>query len=272
MAIQVADAAQSTARDDIKALGGLCKVISEERWRPHSLGLDFEGDGRLWKDKRLRRPSMSLNDIQDPDVGTSLKEILDRSSKLSLKERRRLAVVLAHAVLHFCGGPWLNENWDKDNVSFFPQTKAGNGVADLSRPYLSAKFTNDDDSEEDPASLTHHEYPTILGLGVLLLELDLCGSIEERYAENEKVNGAANANTKLTTAERLFEESVDQMYVRYRAAIDACLNCNWVMDDKGLMIEDEALRTEMYHRIVAPLEEELETGWKIKPEALALVF
>lgn len=216
---------------------------------------------------------MSFQKLSDPKAETGLKELLAQAGrKWTLKERRLLAVVIAHAVLHFCEGPWLDKNWDKEHISFFPPS-GDDADVDLTRPYLVATFDKEiENSDDDADSVMWHEHPSILALGVVLLELEMRGSIEERYNEDGLVKGVANAATKLTTAQRLLKEYVDETHVKYHTAIEECLECDWIQDEDER--DDETFREEVYQRIVAPLEDELRIGWGIKPgdKELTLVF
>jgi hypothetical protein len=257
-----------SSREDIQELGGLCKLISNEKYRQVSLGFDYDAAAadKLWKAKPRR-----LSVI--PETETKLKELLAQADrKWTLKERRLLAVVIAHAVLHFSEGPWLDEHWDKEHISFFPPAEEGAGV-DFARPYLNTMFGKEiKSSVDDNEDVIWHEHPSILALGVILLELEMRASIEERYTADGLSKGTANAATKLTTAQRLLQEYVDETHEKYHRAIQECIDCEWIQD--GDERDDEAFRDEVYQRIVAPLEDELRIGWDIKPgdPELTLVF
>ena len=242
----------------------LCTIIEQQASPTISINFDFEA-GKLLRSRPRRR---SLNRVTETEVGYSLSKLLDQKTwRLSLKERRILAVTLAHAMLKFSDGPWLQEIWDKTKISFF-------GVAcdskrlDFSRPYLSTRFgAAFPDLEENDRLLLLHQNPSLLSLGILLLELERCEPIESHWQEDDLEGGQPNANTNLVVAERLLRSCINDIYENYRAAVEACLSCDFAtIEDVGL--EDEQFRELVYKNIVAPLEEELWTAFKISPQQL----
>lgn len=242
----------------------LCTLIEKHASPKISINFDFEAGKLLQSRPRRRR----LNGITETEVGISLSKLLDEKTwSLSLKERRILAVTLAHAMLKFSEGPWLRELWDKTHIFFF-------GVAcdaerlDYSRPYLSTRFgAVIPELEEDSGLLILHQNPSLLSLGILLLELEKCEPIERHWQEDDLDGGQPNANTNLVVAERLLRSCIDDIYENYRAAVEACLSCEFAtVEDVGL--EDEEFRKLVYVNIVAPLEEELWTAFRVSPNQL----
>jgi hypothetical protein len=242
----------------------LCSLVKEPGASRLSLGIEFEG-GKLWR-ARPRRRSLC---VEEPELRVPLDSLLQGSAmKMSLKEKRVLAVVIAHAVLNFCESPWLDGDWDKRHISFYGHS-TGDGGLDFRRPYLSTNFRDSTQAANDQAVfLTLHPSPAILALGILLLEIELSQPIESHWVEEDLADGEPNFNTNLTTAERLLEKSVDEIYESYRMAIEACLNCDFalLLDDRSL--ENERFRQQVYENIVAPLEDELWHGWKLTADEL----
>lgn len=260
------ESVQSTAVQSIERemVDSLCSLVKEPGARSISLGIEFEG-GRLWR-ARPRRRSLC---VEEQEAGVPLGSLFqDSAMKMSLKEKRVLAVVIAHAVLNFCESPWLVGDWDKRHISFYGDS-TGNGGIDFTRPYLSTNFRDSTQApNEQSVFLSLHRSPAILALGVLLLEIELCKPIESHWIEEDLENGEPNFNTNLTTAERLLTQSVDEIYESYRTAIEACLNCDFalLLDDSSL--ENENFRQQVYEHIVAPLEEELWHGWRLTADQL----
>jgi hypothetical protein len=245
-------------------VGSLCSLVREPSARNISLSIEFE-DGMLWR-ARPRRRSLC---VEEPELRIPLDRLLqDSVMKMSLKEKRILAVVIAHAVLNFCESPWLDGDWDKRHISFYGHP-TGIGGLDFTRPYLSTDFRDPTQASNDQAVfLTLHRSPAILALGILLLEIELCEPIESHWAEEDLDNGQPNFNTNLTAAERLLEKSVDEIYESYRMAIEACLNCDFGLLEDEASLENESFRQQVYENIVAPLEEELWHGWRLTADQL----
>ena len=237
----------------------LCSLVSEGGARKFSLGIEFEA-GTLWNTRTRRRKSLPFD--AKPKIGPKLGDLLekDQSQQMSLKHRRMLAVIVAHAVLHFCEGPWLDKHWDKQHISFFMQSA---GDVDLARPYLSTVFEGATTSEDDSIDLSMlHPCPPILALGVLLLELHLSERIEDCYEQDDlDEEGKPNSNTTLTAAERLLEDSVDNVVETYRMGIKACLDCDFAPTEDDATLNNDFFREQVYEKTVTPLEEEFRIGW-----------
>ena len=99
---------------------------------------------------------------------------------------------------------------------------------------------------------------------MLLLEIYNNKPIESQWVEDDMCAGKPNENTNLTTAIRLLQESKGDLYEGYRAAIQACLDCD------SRKLDAENLRAEIYNKVVLPLEQELWHGFHVKPEDLRL--
>ena len=214
-------------------------------------------DEKLW---HIKSQSKQLSFIESlPSV--SLKHLLQTSTKLPLREKRILAVILANSLLQLCESPWFDKEWDTEDISFF--YKATNQI-DFKRPYLSTYFQNHPKDDDAEVMLRIHPNQSILALGILLLEIQLGKSIESQRSSEDLIDGkTVNVNTDLTTALRLLDDSVDDIYEDYRMAILACLNCNFVTADQAQDLDDAQFRQAVYDNIVAPLEQELYHGFRL---------
>ncbi|KAH8591828.1 hypothetical protein B0O99DRAFT_266605 [Bisporella sp. PMI_857] len=241
----------------------VCTLIKEAYKNKTSLELVFDGE-KLWQAR-----SAGSRIVVRPEIGIPLRTLLgDSESRLKLKERRSLAVVLAHAILHYCGSPWLSDNWNKEHVNFFATT---NGP-DLMRPYLVAQFEPLSSSpEEIPDTMYSHPSPALLSLGILLLELYLSKPIESLWDFDDTENGMEGVNTNWITAEKLLDKMGDDLYEGYRNAIQACLKIDYVGTENNLSLDDEDFRKLVYERVVIPLEDELDNGFHVTPEDLRVL-
>ncbi|KAL9623532.1 MAG: hypothetical protein Q9160_002213 [Pyrenula sp. 1 TL-2023] len=236
-----------------------CNLINQTHLSGMSLQLLFER-GKLWQTKsRIRSLKVQgQNDI-------SLKDLLPLEIKL--KQKRVLAVVLAHAALHCSDGPWLCRDWSKEHITFFQDDAIG---LDLGRPCLAVDFQHQPSSDEEDSNLSNpHSYPALLSLGILLLEIYLCKPIESQYSPEDLIDDQPNENTNLTTAMRLLERLEDDVYEDYRTAVQACLDCDRVLASDSDR-DSEEFRKQVYEDIVFPLEQELDHGFHLKPEDLRL--
>jgi hypothetical protein len=217
------------------------------------------------------RPAQNKLFIEASLPSKSLADLLMEKRQFNLRERRILAVILAHSLLHFCDSPWLSRHWDKKHLSFFHRTtKQGKGL-DLRRPWLATEFEAAVESEDVDQFQRIHPNPSVLALGILLLEIELRASIESsRTKDDLNPEGMADCNTNLFTAERLLEHNLQDVFDGYRRAVGACLTCDFVEPGAPTNLDDEEFRHAVYDKIVAPLEQELEFGFGLKAKDLGL--
>lgn len=210
------------------------------------------------------RSSRRRTKVQEPQPSTTLHDVLCGAKRLTNKDRRQLAVILANALLHLKDSLWLEDNWTNKDVCFM----VVNDSIDFCRPYLASGFSNAANQNDDPDSFQLHQSPALLHLGIILLELGISTPIEAKRLDGDLVDGNVNVNTDLSTAERVLEQSVDELHDGYRAAVQACLDCKFVPADGSFDFDNEAFRRSVYEHVVKPLEMELYYGWKLKPEDL----
>jgi hypothetical protein len=241
----------------------VCTLIKEAHKNNNSLELVFDGE-KLWQVR-----SSGSHIVLRPEIGIPLKTLLgDSESRLKLKERRALAVVLAHAILHYCESPWVPNTWNKEHVNFFATTKG----PDLMRPYLVTQFEPlSTIAEETSDNMYSHPSPALLSLGILLLELYLSKPIESLWEFDDTENGMEGINTNWITAEKLLDKMGDDLYEGYRNAIQACLRIDYVGIEGSLSLDDEGFRKLIYERVVIPLEDELDNGFHVTPEDLGVL-
>ena len=253
----VSNLSPNVARRDIDS-ESLCELIGHAHGQQAALQVIFD-HGKLWQTQSRRRSFLSRKQQE-----FTLKDLLASSRRrISLREKWILAVVLGHAILHCSNGPWLCQDLSKEHISFFRSDLSSQ--PDFSRPYLKVDFDDrNTDTEEARDMFKLQACPSLLSLGILLLEIHLGIPIEQTYAMEDLIDGAPNENTNLTTALRLLEGLHGYMYEGYRAAIEACLNCDMEAFDS------EEFRQRVYEEIVSPLEQQLEQGFKLTPEMLPL--
>jgi hypothetical protein len=241
----------------------VCTLIKEAHGNNSSLELVFDGE-KLWQAK-----STGSHVIHRPEVGIPLRTLLgDSQSRLKLKESRALAVVLAHAILHYCESPWVSSRWNKEHVNFFATVDG----PDLMKPYLATQFeASTSRLEEASDNMYSHPSPALLALGILLLELYLSKPIESLWDVDDTEDGMEGINTNWITAEKQLEKMGDDLYEGYRDAIQACLKINYVDVEDSLSLDDEGFRRLVYERVVVPLEDELDNGFHITPEQLGVL-
>jgi hypothetical protein len=234
--------------NDREPLKKICDALQQQS-NNHQLQLlveDVSNSQQLW---RLRNQQRTVNILEDMP-STSLDRLLAAQSRLSLRDRRTLALILSLSLLQYHDSEWLASEWGKQHISFF---YSGQDKLDLQRPYLSTYF---DQSTPGPPTVDmarFHPSSSILALGILLIEIELGKSIEKCRSDDEEVN----VNTDMTVASRIVR-SMDQCSLAYRKAIEACLNTPWVKANQTVSLEDETTREGLCDHVVYPLKRELQ--------------
>jgi nucleoside phosphorylase len=189
-------------------------------------------------------------------------------TKISLKEKRIFAVILAHTMLQLCGGPWIQETWDAENIFFMfdPETQK---LFDFYRPYIASPLESDqlaDVSCDDRM----HKYPLILDFARILLEIEYGETIKATEEDYDAETHKETQDTPFFMIDRVLNEIADDVYQDYRNAISACLDIEKFLPHGGFF-DDPEFQQSIYKYIVAPLEDELFKAFKLKADELYLM-
>ena len=203
-----------TAMDDCVDLEKICDALksgsNDQRLR--LLVEDLNGRQKLWQ---LRSEPRQLP-ILDSIPPASLESLLLAKTRLSLRDKRRLALILSHSLLQYHESAWLCSEWRKCHISFFYLSE---DKPDLRRPYLSTCFEKPQPEIVKTEMNRFHRNPSILALGILLIEIDSERPIETYRIATERVN----VNTDWIVADRIVK-SMDQCSEAYKEAVRACLD------------------------------------------------
>jgi hypothetical protein len=239
----------------------ICSVIGHPEIYKSCLHVRAEG-GKLWKLAVGNGTDDLLLSDQTPIV--TLKMLLESAQKLSKKQKSILAVILAYSLLYLSESSWLGREWTKDDVCFCYSADKG---VDVGRPYLSAEFAA-------PGSLATadeetHVAPSLLGFGIILIELETGKPIESFWTEEDLDDGKKNPYSNRTAAYRLVaaEEEWD-VYQRIRRAASACILRTFLTTNPGACETELSFQQAIYSNVVAPLEQELLHGYSITVDML----
>ncbi|KAL4862579.1 hypothetical protein BDV12DRAFT_178605 [Aspergillus spectabilis] len=249
----------------------LCNAINRSQSCRNLLRL-LAIDERLWDCSRLweRR----LNAGSSPIV--SLQSLLNNGhfssqsrkdfSRVSLKERRILAVILAHTLLCLCDSPWIQEPWNAAMI-FFQYDPSTQRLPNIRQPYTagSLKFNL---QEVEPHADRIHKHPLILGFAQLLLELNYGETIQATREDYDAHTQKETPDTPFFMISRVLREASEDMYGDYLAAIQACLDFGSLPPTQTPSLNHAEFRALFYDNVVAPLEKELFKGFEIKVHEL----
>lgn len=256
----------TTTRTEVKNL--LCQSLMEANSNKCLPEILFDGTS-IW-----HVPGMSTlktqqipSSIEHNTTDTSLAALLAGQERLNLKDRRILAVILGHSLLHFCESPWLNKQWNKEHISFFLKP----GDFGIQHPYLSTDFQDTTTEDDAEAIFKLHPNASVLAFGILLLEMELHCVIETQRREGDLDDGKPTVNTDYFTALRVLKDASDNIYHSYSKAVTACLQCNFYNPDTmEPSLDDSDFRQAVYDHVVRPLENDLYLGFEIFPNDLVL--
>ena len=254
----------------LQELTDLCSALKQAQVTKPCLGFCLDAQGKLRGvypvEKRLR-----------PKNGTiTLKEILTASSlpsqsllKMSRKERMSLAVILSSSYLQLQATAWLRDTWSKEDIVFdgdVNTTSVRPFNADLPsialdlRPQRSQTNSRPLSSNFNTAFLPGN--PSLLSLGILLLELYTGQTFEEYCSKMALENGSRLDDYykqlhNLDSVSKWLNSSQEDLSAGYMGAVQHCIRSFF---DRVNTAQDEAMfRQSVYDQVVLPLQEELQS-------------
>jgi hypothetical protein len=191
---------------------------------------------------------VTLNDILEGKGG--------HRPLVSLAEKVRLALAVASSVLQLSKTPWLPEVVTRKNVHFFRK----DGHLSFRYPFLLRDSQKRNLPPPNIATATPQgcpplRNPTMLALGILLLEIILGQSFEQLRSPDEMViDGDLDGSIRAHAAAHKLLERVATISTAYQAVVQNCIDCE---DTRGL--EEEEFGQEVCSRVVMVLEAILES-------------
>ncbi|KAF5243715.1 hypothetical protein FAUST_2710 [Fusarium austroamericanum] len=180
----------------------------------------------------------------------SLGELLEGPTKLDPIEKRRLGLIFAESLLLYHGSDWLQPGWVKDDIYFFFKTE---DEPDLETPFLSAHLNVPGSGRFLAESMAYHAKPSILALGVLLIEIFNERPIEKWKTAKERSN--SNTATLQIVADRIVNKMDSSGSTK---AIQACLSLDWIPVGRSAGLDDADTRTGFLKNVVWPIKQELQ--------------
>lgn len=225
----------------------ICQACQSDL-KDYSLALVFENTTgqQVMKQLGSKLRRLRFHDHSDP---ISLGELLDGSTKLDPSEKRRLALIFAQSLLLYHDSNWICNGWIKEDISFFFRSE---DEPDLNHPFLSARFNNAQATGDPFRNTNNHRNPSILALGVLLIEIFNEKPIEKWRTAKER--GNPGAATVWMVADRVVKK-MDQS--PSREAIEACLDMNWIPAGHAAGLEASETREGLLENVIAPLKQEI---------------
>lgn len=211
--------------------------------------------------ERLLHNATTLDrDFQHAHDGVTLRECLEEGY-LTMKDRKLLQVLVAQSVLFF---PWVGQKMNNKSITFhFDFEKRRLPFATLEPDYGGVEPYSQSDDGNNSNHFRVYNNDVLAALAALLLEIELKKPIEEMRMEEDSDEEGDELATNVWTVTRVLKEQRNNMYDGCYQAIDACLRCDFETIPQPLL-SNENILTQVYEKIVAPLEQEFENGFKIR--------
>jgi hypothetical protein len=230
------------------------------------------------------RPKQSYNKTQHTTL-KSLEELLRRErmkiptaiGSSESKDKLILSFILATSLLHLYSGEWLKGNWNNQNIYFMVNSRR-EGSLSLTKPYFRTRCTPGKYlSPKEVASLCNfHCYPSILALGIMLLEIALGTKLVDKGGEDEcQEEPDDRYNADVLIALRVFEDWTKEserlvsrkIPLGLKSAIQACLSpVRLPYTDPPP--SEKHIRQYIFTDVVVPLGTALSETYLISPETL----
>ena len=251
------------------ALDNICTAIQHARTKDVHMELVIDSESKLWeatisKSTTLGRAPMVIT------LESLLAAFSEYSRKRWLaKEKAILAVILSHSLLQLQGSEWLSKDWRSEHISFLRDRDVSPATArsfGLEKPYLSADINHFGDPraiirDENAPSRSHgHPIPSLLALGVILLELHQDASIE--------TNNTASAEDLQTKSLKVLMSCSDEMEKAYYDVISFCLFLSPAPPTSERTFEDAKFRDHYYQQVIVPLEDILTENFEFSKKDL----
>jgi hypothetical protein len=161
-----------------------------------------------------------------------------------------LTLLLSYSLLLFYDSAWLTQGWLKEHIFFFHKSQ---DEPDLEHPFLSVPLGMVTAVSGQLAGMPSHRNPSILALGIILIEIFNEKSIENWRKAHER--NAAGPNTNNIVAVRVVENMDPSPS---RDAIEACLRMDWVHLTKPADLHDPDVISGFLKHVIERLEEEMD--------------
>jgi hypothetical protein len=238
---------------DLNSTINLCEKIRRARKQKVNTPYAVVSD-RISQSQRyyaIHPASTSAEEGRESGKMISLRDILENSSAIepmTYRDRLQLAVFVTSSVLQLYKTPWLPDIPTSRNICFVRRK----GSPSYSHVFI---MTNGDIPSGKRFSFPMIRNPTLLALGILLIEIIRGQTVDSLRSPEEAVGGGPSLLSDYVTARRLLNE-VYQASSNYGSAVRRCIDGEFERQD--LDLDDADFQQEVYSRVVALLEEDLD--------------
>ncbi|CAG8218534.1 unnamed protein product [Penicillium olsonii] len=238
-----------------------CLIMHDDQSRGVCLYLTTDDEYQLWDKQRLARPLEVILAGEDY-VEMSLTE-LQAIIKPTYAAKRVMGVTLARCILHLFEGPWLSGSMSIDDIYVYCKVQNSQPYPLFDKVFVATKFGPDDNKATQSRGYKIHPFPTILALGIMLLEIELG---EDMLDIKSDPLYASKKHKPFYAAQHLLQEfrkrfNLDSGLV---SAVTFCIDRASLsrfdtLDSEALLSNQQFIDT-YYNKIVRPLEQDLVKG------------
>ncbi|KAJ5341807.1 hypothetical protein N7541_010931 [Penicillium brevicompactum] len=225
------------------------------------LYLTTDGENRLWDKQRLARPLEVILEGESY-IEMNLTE-LQAIIKPTYAAKRVMGVTLARCILHLFEGPWLSEGMSIDDIYVYCKVQNEQPYPQFDKVFIATKFGLDHDPSTQPRGYKIHPFPTILALGIILLEIELGEDILDIKSDPVFVS---KRHKPFYVAQYLLKEirkrfNLDSgLFSAVTFCIDRASFAQFDTLDSEALLSNQQFIDTYYKRIVRPLEQDLVNG------------
>ncbi|KAJ5733769.1 hypothetical protein N7493_002555 [Penicillium malachiteum] len=239
-----------------------CLIDHDDQSRSVCLYLAMDGDNQLWNNQRSARP-VEIMMAGELYVEMSLSKLLT-IVKPTYSAKRVMGVTLARSILHLFEGPWLDGCMSIDDIYVYCKIENNQPYPVFDKVFVATRFENQ--SKKDLTSSGKykiHPFPTILALGIILIELELGEELPDIKSnpvfESKRGQPFYLARYLLKEFQRHF--TLDSGLIRaVKFCIDRASFSRFdTLDSEALLYSQDFIDT-YYNNIVRPLEQDLVKG------------
>ena len=235
----------------------LCSVFQSRNLYQHSLTYSscFE---------RLR-PCHPTRKFRQDSPSVPLSRLIGYG-KLTIKTKAFLSSCLVRMLWQAYDSEWINENWSKDDIQFMLERSKDDVTVSAHEPFLQTYFTKHKGhlllectgTAKSSHNMRPHRYPTLLALGIMLLEIELDQSIEDLvqldFHDPDPVNTKHIMALSVLGDKQLWPPK--EIYSFLREVIELC-----VMPDYTKLEKTEDFRCNFLEEVVQPFDNFLVEAW-----------
>lgn len=222
----------------------------------------MDADNKLWNDHQSAQP---LEVMMEGElyVEMSLSELLT-TVKPTYTAKRVMGVTLARCILHLFEGPWLQGCMSINDIFVYCRIENGQPHPIFDKVFVATKFGKTG-NEGDTAAGTYkiHPYPTILALGIILIELELGEDLSDikKHSIFTSKKGQPFYLARYLLKEFQKHFTLDSGLIRaVKFCIDRASFSHFDTLDSNALLSNQEFINVYYENIVRPLEQGLVRG------------